>query len=123
MTRRPVRGLALIKAPDVVLRPPGPTEILGPDGQQWQRHQDGLYYNEDCSEVFSQSALRDLIERSAERLERDIARTEGPVLRVIANARTVDQLRALWSLAAGPAARAHILGRRAVLELPPKEER
>jgi hypothetical protein len=123
MTRRPVRGLAPIEDAPPKPRPPGPATILGPDGRTWYRDEaESLYYDEARREVFSQSALRDLIERTTTRLKRDIARTEDPVLRAIATARFVGELRELWPLAAGPAARAHILGRRAVLELPPRED-
>lgn len=123
MSRRPVRGLSVVPAVAPAPRPPGPTEILGPDGRVWLRHEDGLYYDEEQTEVFSQAALRDLIDRAAERLLRAIARTEDPTLRAIANARTVERLRELWPMWAGSSIhRSAAYGRRAVLELPPRED-
>jgi len=123
-SRRPVRGLAPIQAAPVNARPPGPATILGPDGRTWTRDTDGLYYDEHRTEVFSQSALRDLIERAAERLLRDVLRTRDPVLRDIANARTVSELNNIWHgrvTAWTEEQAAAARGRRAVLELPPRE--
>jgi hypothetical protein len=115
MSRRPVRGLEH-HAPTVPApRPPGPATILGPDGRDWHRHPDGLYYDAAETEVFSQSALRDQIERAAERLLRAIATTEDPILRQIANARTKTELRAIWHRAE-VRHRPAIHGRLAVLE-------
>jgi hypothetical protein len=126
MTRRPVRGLAPIEAAPVNARPPGPATILGPDGRTWYRDEaEGLYFDEHRREVFSQAALRDLIERAQERLRRDIARTEDPVLTAIVAARSYDELRALHDENAAGWVNAHTTaarGRRAVLELPPKED-
>jgi len=124
MTRRPVRGLAPRPAVEPAPRPPGPTEILGPDGRGWLRHADGLYYDEEQTEVFSQGALRDLIARAQERLGRAVSGARpDPVLRAIARATTVEELRALWPNARLNFQRAAILGRRAALELPPKGDR
>jgi hypothetical protein len=76
-------------------------------------------------EVYSQSALRDLIDRAHERLQAAIAKPDpDPVLVQIANARTVDELRGLWWENGPPWSHeivVHARGRRAVLELPPKE--
>lgn len=126
MTRRPVRGLEHHVPPPPAPRPPGPATILGPDGRTWYRDEDeGLYYDEGRREVFSQAALRDLIERAAERLGRDIARTGDPILVAISLSSSYAALRALhganadaWTSAHTAAAR----GRRAVLELPPRAE-
>ncbi|HMG41310.1 MAG TPA: hypothetical protein VK611_08270 [Acidimicrobiales bacterium] len=123
MTRRPVKGLAPRLAVEPAPRPPGPTEILGPDGRVWLRHADGLYYDEEQTEVFSQGALRDLIARAAERLAIANARTPDPVLNAIVTARTVDELRDIWPRTTTREQRAAILGRRAALELPPKGDR
>lgn len=122
MTRRPVRGLAPQEPSEPAPRPPGPTEILHPDGRRFYRHEDGLYYEEMGREVFSQSALRDLIERADERLKRDLNRGPDVLLTAILKARNVQELRNLWPLAPTRAQRAYILARRAVLELPPKEK-
>jgi hypothetical protein len=128
MTRRPVRGLAPIQAAPVNARPPGPATILGPDGRTWHRDEtEGLYYDEARREVYSQAALRDLIDRAAERLLRAMSRPRAnPLLRPIATARSVAELERLyrvyrdhWSDELTTAA----LGRRAVLELPPKAGR
>lgn len=123
-TRRPVRGLAPIQAARAAPRPPGPATILGPDGRTWYRDEaEGLYYDQARTEVFSQSALRDLIERTQERLLRAIARPgPDPNLVRIANARTVEELRALWQ-GIDTVYRPILRGRRAVLELPPREDR
>lgn len=123
MTRRPVRGLAPQPTPTSAHRPPGPATILGPDGRTWTRDEDGLYYDERRYEVFSQSALRDLIERAGERLRRATAGARpDPVMVAIANARTDDDLRKIWPSARLNFHRAAVLGRRAVLELPPRED-
>jgi len=120
MTRRPVRGLAPQPAREPAPRPPGPPSILHPDGRTFARAEDGLYYSEDGREVFSQSALRDLIDRAGERLARDIARTGDPILIAISLASSYEALRALhdananaWTSAHTTAAR----GRRAALEV------
>jgi hypothetical protein len=123
MSRRPVRGLGHHAPAAAAPRPPGPATILGPDGRVWLRHQDGLYYDEEQTEVFSQGALRDLIARADERLRRAITRRPAdPMLRAIAHARTTGELRTLWRSAGTSVHRTAIYGRRAVLELPPKEK-
>lgn len=126
MTRRPVRGLAAnIEQPTPAPRPPGPPTILHPDGRMFTRDAEGLYYSADGREVFSQSALRDLIERADERLQRAISSASpDPVLNLIASSRTDGELRALWMQYRDrwtPVHTVHARGRRAVLELPPKE--
>lgn len=123
MTRRPVRGLAPIEATPPKPRPPGPATILGPDGRTWYRDEDGLYYDEHRREVFSQSALRDQIDRAHERLERDVTRTRDPILYAIAQARSVDELTRIWKTSPNWSSTHTIAarGRRAMLELPPKE--
>jgi hypothetical protein len=126
VTRRPVRGLAPIEAAPVKPRPPGPATILGPDGRTWHRDEDGLYYDEHRREVFSQAALRDLIERAGERLAREVRRSDAdPVVVAIARARTVTELNNVWHgrvTAWTEEQAAAARGRRAVLELPPKED-
>jgi hypothetical protein len=125
VTRRPVRGLAPIEAAPAPQRPPGPATILGPDGRTWTRDADGLYYDEHRREVFSQAALRDLIERADERLQRAISSASpDPVLVAIANAKTPERLHAIYSVNRvhwTDVHTVHARGRRAVLELPPKE--
>lgn len=127
MTRRPVRGLAQnIEQPAPAPRPPGPPTILHPDGRTFYRDEaDRLYYDEHRREVFSQSALRDLIERADERLQRAISSASpDPVLVGIANAPDVEFLRVLWGqneYCWTDVHTVHARGRRAVLELPPKE--
>lgn len=128
MTRRPVRGLAPIEAVPVNERPPGPAEILHPDGRTFYRDEaQGLYFDADRVEVFSQSALRDLIERADERLQRAISSASpDPVLVAIANAQTVRELHVTWAMELSRWTDVHTAaarGRRAVLELPPKEDR
>jgi hypothetical protein len=85
-----------------------------------------LYYDETRTEVFSQAALRDLIDRAQERLLREIQRPDpDPVLLAIVAARSYDELRALHDENAAGWVNAHTTaarGRRAVLELPPKED-
>lgn len=126
MTRRPVRGLAPIQAVPPKPRPPGPATILGPDGRTWYRDEvEHLYYDEHRREVFSQSALRDQIDRAHERLQAAIAKPDAdPVLVRIANAGSRSALRAVWARYADVWSNVHTVharGRRAVLELPPKE--
>lgn len=126
MTRRPVRGLAPIEAAPTPERPPGPPTILHPDGRTFTRDAEGLYYSADGREVFSQSALRDLIERADERLKRAAAFQDDPdpILVEIATARTLERLKQLWFLNRDRWTDVHTVharGRRAVLELPPKE--
>lgn len=126
MTRRPVRGLAAnIEQPTPAPRPPGPPTILHPDGRTFTRDAEGLYYSADRREVFSQSALRDLIERADERLWRAIgSASPDPVLVEIAAARTVGELTLIWIANQSGWTDVHTVharGRRAVLELPPKE--
>jgi hypothetical protein len=122
VTRRPVRGLAPIQAAPVNARPPGPATILGPDGRTWYRDEsDQLYYDEARHEVYSQSALRDLIDRAAERLARQVVQRGADLILIgISRATSVAELRAAWvsSWTDVHVAAAH--GRRAVLELPPK---
>jgi hypothetical protein len=130
VTRRPVRGLAPIEPAPPPPRPPGPPTILGPDGRTWTRAAEGewagLYLDETGREVFSQAALRDLIERAQERLEREIRVGEfDPVLIAIAATQSPERLRKVydayrdrWTDVHTAAAR----GRRAVLALPPRED-
>lgn len=127
MTRRPVRGLAPIEAAPAPERPPGPATILAPDGRTFTRDESGLYYDEHRREVFSQAALRDLIERADKRLRRATSRPDcDPVLVLIRNAQTTEQLHAVWNSCQSVWSTAHTVharGRRAVLELPPREDR
>lgn len=125
MTRRPVRGLAEnIQQPTPAPRPPGPPTILHPDGRTFTRDAEGLYYSADGREVFSQSALRDLIERADERLRRAISSASpDPVLVAIMNARSTEELHVVWGRHQSVWTDVHTVharGRRAVLELPPK---
>ena len=126
MTRRPVRGLAPIQATPPKPRPPGPATILGPDGRTWYRDEvEHLYYDEHRREVFSQSALRDQVDRAHERLQAAIAKPDpDPILVQIAAAPSRDVLIAVWAIhqaAWTDVHTVHARGRRAVLELPPKE--
>jgi hypothetical protein len=129
MTRRPVRGLAPIQAAPVNARPPGPATILGPDGRTWYRDEaEGLYFDEHRREVYSQAALRDLIDRAAERLQAAISSgtPADPVLVLIRSAKTVEELHAVWNSCQSAWTSLHTVharGRRAVLELPPKAGR
>jgi len=115
MTRRPVRGLAPQPAREPAPRPPGPPSIQHPDGRTFTRAEDGLYYCPAGAEVFSQSALRDLLDRARERLDRACA-TGDPLMTAIRAASTTERLRELWTRAgSSSSARSAILGRLAVL--------
>jgi hypothetical protein len=127
MTRRLPRGLAPIVPAPVPPRPPGPPTILGPDGRTWTRATDGewegLYLDETGREVFSQAALRDLIERADERLAREVVRTADPVLVELARCQTVERLHSTYLMYRHHWTDLHTVharGRRAVLELPAK---